>query len=51
MNHSFGVEVGQGEAGVVGDVHLQVEGQWVGGISLQEAGQALVHEFHEEDGL
>ena len=45
------MEVGEGEADVVSDVHLQVEGQWVGGVSLQEASQALVHEFHEEDGL
>ena len=51
MNHSIGVEVGQGEADTVSDVNLQVEGQWVGGISLQEASQALVHELHEEDGL
>ena len=48
VNHSFAMEVGQGEADAVSDVHLQVEGQWVG---LQEASQDLVHELHEEDGL
>ena len=48
MDDLMGVQVGQGLGYVVGDVDLNVEGEGHVG-SLQKAGQALVHQFHEQN--
>ena len=50
VNDITRVEVGQSLGHVKGNVHLNMEGE--GGRvfwSFQEAGQALVHQFHEEN--
>ena len=50
MKDLIGVEVGQCLGHIQGDVHLNVEGE--GGRvvwSFQEAGQTLIHQFHEEN--
>ena len=49
MDDAIGVEVGQGQRSVVDQADLNVVGQWTGS-TLQELGQALVHQLHQENG-
>ena len=49
MEDFVSVEVGEGQRDVVRDVHLHVVGER-GWRALQEAREALFHQFHEEDG-
>ena len=46
MYDSFGVDVSECLGYIVAQVYLDVVGQWLLG-SLEEVGEAFVHEFHE----
>ena len=49
MDNAIGVEVGQGQSRVLNQVDLNVVGQRTG-KALQELGEALVHQLHQENG-
>ena len=51
MQYLVAMEVAESLGHVVANVHLNVERERgsVGSRSLQEAGQAIIHQFHEQD--
>ena len=49
MDHMVGVQIGECQGDVMGDVHLDVVREGVG-CALQKVCQALFHQLHEQNG-